>query len=145
MAKPEPTRRAEYAHFEPVSTRWMDNDVYGHVNNAHYYSFFDSAINRYLITAGGLDIEAGAAVGYIVSSRCEYFRPIRYPDAIEVGVCTDRVGNSSATYGVAIFVPGEAEARAAGSMTHVFVERASSRPAPIPARLRAALEAIARR
>jgi acyl-CoA thioester hydrolase len=145
MAKPEPTRRSEYVHFEPVSTRWMDNDLYGHVNNAHYYSFFDSAINHYLITAGGLDIEAGATVGYIVSSRCEYFRPIRYPDAIEVGVCTDRVGNSSATYGVAIFIPGEVEARASGAMTHVFVDRASSRPAPIPARLRAALEAIARR
>ncbi len=144
MAK-DPPRRSEYAHFDELSTRWMDNDLYGHVNNAHYYSYFDSAINRYLIAAGGLDIHAGEVVGFVVSSQCDYFRPFRYPDRVAVGLCTDRIGNSSATYGLAIFVGDEEDARAAGAMTHVFVRRATSKPVPIPAPLRSALVAIARR
>lgn len=143
MASRAPPRRSDYPRLEPVSTRWMDNDVYGHVNNAHYYSYFDSAINRYLIAAGGLDIQAGEVVGFVVSSRCDYFRPIAYPDAVEVGLRTDRIGNSSVTYGLAIFAAGDEEARAAGAMTHVFVDRASAKPVTIPARLRRALEAIA--
>ncbi len=142
MDRPAPPRRDDYAHLEPVYTRWMDNDVYGHVNNAHYYSYFDSAINRYLIAAGGLDIHGGEVVGFVVSSRCDYFRPIAYPDAIEVGLRADRIGNSSVTYGLAIFVAGDEEARAAGTMTHVFVNRASSRPVSLPPRLRCALEEI---
>jgi acyl-CoA thioester hydrolase len=144
MARREPPSRSEYAHFEKATTRWMDNDVYGHVNNAHYYSYFDSVINRYLITVGGLDIHAGEVVGFVVSSQCDYFSPFRYPDPIELALRTDRIGQSSVTYGLAIFLPGEEQARAAGSMTHVFVHRPTSKPVPIPPRLRTALEAIAR-
>jgi acyl-CoA thioester hydrolase len=140
-----PPRRAEYPREDEVTTRWMDNDVYGHVNNAHYFAYFDSAINRHLIREGGLDIHGGAIVGFVVASRCDYFRPVRYPDPLAVGLCTDRVGTSSVTYGLALFLGDEEEARAAGAMTHVFVDRASGKPVPIPPRLRAALEAIARR
>jgi acyl-CoA thioester hydrolase len=142
MPRRPPPSRAEYGHFERQSTRWMDNDAYGHVNNAHYYAFFDSAVNRYLITAGGLDVRGGPVIGLVVSSACDYFAPVAYPEALELGVRADRLGTSSATYGVALFVPGEDAARAAGTMTHVFVDRATARPVPIPARIREALEAI---
>ncbi len=135
-------RRADYAWFRGVTTRWVDNDVYGHVNNATYYAFFDSAINAYLIARGGLDIHRGAVVGWVVSSSCDYFAPVAYPEEVEVGVRADRIGTSSVHYGVALFAAGDDRARAAGSMVHVFVDRASSRPAPLPAALRAALEAL---
>jgi acyl-CoA thioester hydrolase len=138
-----PPRRSEYARFERATTRWMDNDVYGHVNNAHAYAYFDSAINRVLVEAG-LDIHRGEVAGFVVSSSCDYFRPFSYPDAIEIAVRVDRLGNSSATYGLAIFLEGDDEARAAGSMTHVFVHRPTSRPVPIPPALRGALEALLR-
>jgi acyl-CoA thioester hydrolase len=136
--------RAAYAWFLPVSTRWMDNDVYGHVNNAHYYALFDSAINRYLIEQGGLDIHKGAVIGYVVSSSCDYFAPVAYPDDLEVGVRVGRLGTSSVSWEVALFRQGDDAARAAGAMVHVFVDRTSGRPTPLPAPLRAALEAIAR-
>lgn len=145
MARPAPPRRSAYPRVEAVTTRWMDNDLYGHVNNAHYYAYFDSVINHYLIAEGGLDIHAGGVVGFVVSSSCDYFRPIAYPDRAEVGLCVDRLGHSSVGYGLALFLAGDDEARAAGAMTHVFVDRATSRPVAIPPRLRQALEAIARR
>jgi acyl-CoA thioester hydrolase len=145
MARTPPPRRSEYPHSEEMTTRWMDNDIYGHVNNAHYYSYFDSAINRYLITAGGLDIHGGDVVGFVVSSQCDYYSPIAYPDRLAIGLCTDRLGTSSVTYGLALFAGDDEVARAAGAMTHVFVDRASNRPVPIPPKLRAALEAIQRR
>lgn len=141
--KPAP-RRADYARFLPVTTRWMDNDVYGHVNNAHYYSFFDSAINRFLVERGGLDIHRGAVVGWVVSSSCDYFAPVAYPEELEVGLRVDRLGRSSVRYGLGVFRAGDEEARAAGSVVHVFVDRATSRPIPLPGPLRSALEAIAR-
>ena len=145
MARRAPPRRSEYPHVEVVTTRWVDNDVYGHVNNAHYYAYFDSVINLYLIAEGGLDIHGGATVGYVVSSQCDYFRPIAYPDRAEVGLCVDHLGRSSVGYGLALLVEGEDDARAAGVMTHVFVDRTTSRPVELPPRLRRALEAIARR
>jgi acyl-CoA thioester hydrolase len=134
-------RRGAYAVFLPVVTRWMDNDVYGHVNNAHYYSFFDSAVNRYLIERGGLDIQHGATVGYVVSSACDYFGPVAYPEPLEVGLRVERLGNSSVHYALALFRAGGEEACAAGTMVHVFVDRTSGRPAPLPEQLRGALEA----
>jgi acyl-CoA thioester hydrolase len=143
MAERPVPRRADYARFHAVTTRWMDNDVYGHVNNAHYYSFFDTAINAYLIAEGGLDIRRGPVVGYVVRSACDYFGPVAYPDALEVGVRVDRVGTSSVHYGVALFAAGDERARAAGTMVHVFVDRDTSRATAIPAPLRRALEAIA--
>jgi acyl-CoA thioester hydrolase len=120
----------------------MDNDLYGHVNNAHYYSFFDSVVNRFLVEVGGLDIHRGPVVGYVVASACEYFAPVAYPELLEVGVRVERLGSSSVHYGVALFRAGDATARAAGSMVHVFVDRGSSEPTPIPASLRQALQSI---
>ncbi|WP_028241739.1 acyl-CoA thioesterase [Stutzerimonas azotifigens] len=142
MAQLPEHRRADYRHFQPITTRWHDNDIYGHVNNVTYYGFFDSAVNAYLIREGGLDIHDGEVVGFVVSSSCDYFASIAFPEPIEVGLRVDRLGNSSVQYELAIFRQGEEEACAAGRFVHVFVERASNRPTPIPARLRAALEAL---
>ena len=134
--------RRDYKHFQPITTRWHDNDIYGHVNNVVYYGFFDTAVNNYLIQQGGLDIQDGDIVGFVVSSACDYFASIAYPDLVEVGLRVARLGNSSVQYELAIFREGEQEACAAGRFVHVFVERASNRPTAIPGRLRAALEAL---
>lgn len=134
--------RSDYGHFHALSTRWHDNDIYGHVNNVTYYSYFDSAINTYLIQQGGLDIHAGEVVGFVVSSSCDYFAPIAFPDAIEVGLRVARVGNSSVQYEVAVFKQGEPQACAVGKVVHVFVERAQNRATSIPRGLRKALEAL---
>ncbi|GAB3315436.1 acyl-CoA thioesterase [Haliea atlantica] len=139
---PRPDRDA-YRVFYPLNTRWSDNDIYGHINNVVYYSYFDSVANRYLIETGGLDIAAAEIVGYVVNSGCDYHAPAAYPDALEGGLRVDRLGNSSVQYGIAIFRAGEREALAHGHFVHVFVERASNRAVPIPAPLRKALEAIA--
>ena len=135
--------RRDYKHFQPITTRWHDNDIYGHVNNVVYYGVFDTAVNNYLIQQGGLDIQDGDIVGFVVSSACDYFASIAYPDLIEVGLRVAKLGNSSVQYELAIFREGEQEASAAGRFVHVFVERASNRPTAIPPRLRAALEALA--
>ncbi|QII99344.1 acyl-CoA thioesterase [Stutzerimonas balearica] len=135
--------RSDYRHFQPITTRWHDNDIYGHVNNVTYYGFFDTAVDTYLIQQGGLDIHGGEVVGFVVSSSCDYFASISFPDLIEVGVRVARLGNSSVQYELAIFRQGEHEACAAGRFVHVFVRRADNRPTPIPERLRGALEALA--
>jgi acyl-CoA thioester hydrolase len=140
---PQPTpQRADYRHFQPITTRWHDNDIYGHVNNVTYYSFFDSAVNSYLIERGGLDIHDGEVVGFVVSSSCDYFASIAYPDLIEVGLRVGKLGNSSVEYELAVFRSGEDEACAAGRFVHVFVDRASNRPVSIPAGLREAMEQL---
>ena len=131
--------RGDYRHFQPITTRWHDNDVYGHVNNVVYYSFFDSAVNTYLIECGGLDIHAGAVVGFVVSSSCDYFASITFPECIEIGLRVGKLGNSSVQYELAIFKHGEEQACAAGRFVHVFVDRDSNRPVSIPESLRAAL------
>lgn len=131
--------RGDYRHFQPITTRWHDNDVYGHVNNVVYYSFFDSAVNTYLIEAGGLDIHTGEVVGFVVSSSCDYFASIAFPECIEVGLRVGKLGNSSVQYELAIFKHGEEQACAAGRFVHVFVDRDSNRPVSIPESLRAAL------
>lgn len=135
-------QRADYCHFQPITTRWHDNDIYGHVNNVTYYSFFDSTVNTYLIEQGGLDIHDGTVVGFVVSSSCDYFASIAYPDLIEVGLRVGKLGNSSVQYELAVFKAGEQEACAAGRFVHVFVDRASNRPVAIPEGLRQALEAL---
>lgn len=135
-------RRGDYRHFQPITTRWHDNDIYGHVNNVTYYSYFDSAVNAYLITEGGLNIHEGEVVGFVVSSSCDYFASIAFPDVIEVGLRVARLGNSSVQYELAIFRAGEPQACAAGRFVHVFVERSSNRPVTIPATLRRALERL---
>jgi acyl-CoA thioester hydrolase len=136
-----PTRE-DYRVFYPITTRWSDNDIYGHVNNVTYYAYFDTAANRYLIEEGGLDISDGSIVGYVVSSGCEYHSPITYPEAIEAGVRVDRLGNSSVQYGIAIFRQGEDSAAAHGHFVHVFVDREADRSVPIPQNLRTALERL---
>jgi acyl-CoA thioester hydrolase len=140
--KPEIPTRADYRIFYPITTRWMDNDIYGHVNNVTYYSYFDTAANRYLIEEGGLDIEDSRIVGYVVNSGCQYHAPITYPEDIQAGLRVDRLGNSSVQYGIAIFKAGEEQAAAHGHFVHVFVERAADRSVPIPDRLRQALERL---
>ena len=136
-------QRADYPHFQTITTRWHDNDIYGHVNNVTYYSFFDSAVNTYLIERGGLDIHDGAVVGFVVSSSCDYFASIAYPDLIEVGLRVAKLGNSSVQYELAVFKVGEDDACAAGRFVHVFVDRASNLPVTLPDALRAALQELA--
>jgi acyl-CoA thioester hydrolase len=143
MAERTPLQRSAFPYVQPVTTRWMDNDVYGHVNNAHYYSFFDTVVNRYLVEEGGLDIHRGEVVGYVVASECAYHAPVAYPEALEVGVRVERLGTTSVRYGVALFRAGDGTARATGAMVHVFVDRTSGRPSPPPPQVRRALEAIA--
>ncbi len=142
MAEQPQHLRDDYRHFQPITTRWHDNDIYGHVNNVVYYSYFDSAVNTYLIERGGLDIHEGEVVGFVVSSSCDYFASIAFPDALEVGLRVGKLGNSSVQYELAIFKAGESQACAAGRFVHVFVDRASNRPTPIPNGLRQALEAL---
>ena len=134
--------RSDYPVFYPIITRWMDNDLYGHVNNVTYYSYFDSAINRYLIDRGGLDIHDAPIVGFMVSSSCQFKKPVAYPEALEAGLRVLRTGAKSVTYEVAIFREGETDAAAVGEMVHVFVDRASNKSVPIPAGIRVALEQI---
>jgi acyl-CoA thioester hydrolase len=142
MSKPAVPVRDDYKVFYPITTRWADNDIYGHVNNVTYYSYFDSAANRYLIEEGGLDITDSRIVGYVVNSGCQYHAPIAYPDEIEAGLRVDRLGGSSVQYGIAIFKAGQVNAVAHGHFVHVFVERAEDRATPIPGPLRQALERI---
>lgn len=137
-----PEVRDNYKVFYSIPTRWMDNDVYGHVNNVTYYSYFDTAANRYLIEEGGLDIQQAPVIGVVVESRCNYHRSVAFPQRLEAGLRVDRLGNRSVTYGIAIFAEGEQEASASGHFVHVFVERSSNQPVAIPETLRKALAAI---
>ena len=141
--RPGPRPRADYRFVVPLTTRWMDNDVYGHVNNVVYYAFFDTVINRFLIEAGGLDIHGGEVIGLCVASGCAYHAPVAYPDALEGHLRVAHLGTSSVRYEVGIFRSGEPTSVADGHFTHVFVERESRRPVPIPAHLREALATLA--
>lgn len=132
----------DYRFHTPLTTRWSDNDVYGHVNNVAYYSYFDSAVNLYLIEAGGLDIHGGEAIGLVVESHCTYHAPLAYPQPLIAGVRVDRLGNRAVTYGIAIFAEGEDRAAAHGHFVHVFVDRRSRTPVAIPPRLRDALAVL---
>jgi acyl-CoA thioester hydrolase len=141
MSRPRPTIDA-YRHVVPLTTRWMDNDAYGHVNNVTYYSYFDTAANHYLITEGGLDIHAGPVIGLVVESGCAFHAPLAYPQPLRVGVRVDRLGARAVTYGLAIFTTDDDLAAAHGHVVHVFVDRATRAPVAIPAPLRAALARI---
>ncbi|MGB3620028.1 acyl-CoA thioesterase [Ketobacter sp. MCCC 1A13808] len=142
MTEHKPISRSDYKIFYPISTRWMDNDIYGHVNNVTYYSYFDSAVNQYLIERGGLDIHNAPVVGYVVNSSCNYLSGIAYPEKIEAGLRVIKLGNSSVTYGVGIFREGEESACAFGDFIHVFVNRAENRSVPIPDQIRSALQEL---
>lgn len=143
MTRSQPPTRDDYRWFCGITTRWSDNDVYGHVNNVIYYSYFDSVANRYLIEEGGLDIHGGEVIGLVVNSGCDYHAPVAYPQALAGGLRVERLGNSSVTYGLAIFADDATRACASGSFTHVFVDRRRSRPVSIPGPLRAALAVLA--
>ena len=134
--------RSAFAHFVAIPTRWMDNDVYGHVNNVQYYSYFDTAVNQFLIERGVLDIHKGEVVGFVVDSGCAYFSSISFPDTIHAGIRVTKLGNSSVRYEIAIFRNDEQAPAAAGHFVHVYVERSSNRPVPIPATVRGALETL---
>ncbi len=136
------TTRNDYTYFLNISTRWHDNDVYGHVNNATYYSYIDSVTNQYLINEAGLDIHHAKVIGLVVNSTCQYYASVAYPDALEGALRALKIGNSSVTYEVGIFKHGEHHAAAVGGFTHVFVDRATNKPVPIPDRIRSALQAI---
>ena len=142
MAEKPQIVRAEYPHFLALPTRWMDNDVYGHVNNALYYGFFDTAINQYLIAEGGLDITADQVIGFAAESHCQYLRALAFPEVLEVGLRVGHLGNSSVRYELAIFKQSETFAAAVGYFVHVFVNRETQRPVPIPATIRSALERL---
>lgn len=142
MTSEEITREA-YPHLLAIPTRWMDNDVYGHVNNVEYYSYFDTVINEYLIAEGGLDIVSGGTIGLCAESHCAFHGPLAFPGVVEAGLRVGELGRSSVRYEIALRERGAAALAAEGWFVHVFVDRASRRPTAIPPRLRGALEALA--
>ena len=134
--------RSGFRAFRAVPTRWMDNDVYGHVNNVVYYSYFDTVVNAHLVEAGVLDIRSSPAIGLVVETTCTYFEPVTFPDALDGGLAVEKLGRSSVTYRVAVFKAGAQLAAAQGRFTHVYVERASGRPVDIPGPVREVLERL---
>ena len=142
VGRPEPRGRDAYRHFATITTRWADNDAYGHVNNTIYYAWFDSAVNQWLVGQGLLDIAAGDPIGLVVETGCRYFAPLSFPGAVEIGVAIGRLGSSSVTYRLGVFAPGEEKPAAEGHFTHVYVARESRRPVPLPAEWRRTLETL---
>ncbi len=142
MTRPSPEPRLAYRTFLPITTRWLDNDAYGHLNNTVYYSFFDTAVNRYLIDAGALDVALSPVIGLVVETRCNYFAPLGFPQAVEVGLRVAHVGSSSVRYELGVFAAGAAESAACGHFVHVYVDRVSRRPAALPGPLIQALAAL---
>ncbi len=137
--RPQPLPRTHFARFQRIETRWMDNDIYGHVNNVVHYSFFDTAVNRYLIEAGALDIHHGAVIGLVVQSQCHYFDSLAFPQTVHAGLAVSKLGRSSVTYQLGLFGDDAPQAAAVGTFVHVYVDRQTRRPVPLPAALRAAL------
>ncbi len=142
--KPQPDLREQFGHLSTINTRWMDNDVYGHVNNVQYYSFFDTVVNRYLIEAGALDIHGGQVIGLVVETHCNYFAPLAFPQDVEAGLRVAHVGNASVRYEVGLFAPGQPLAAAMGHFVHVYVDRSTRRPVPLSAALLDALAPLRR-
>jgi acyl-CoA thioester hydrolase len=139
MARPTPQSASAFAQFSDISTRWMDNDVYGHINNVVYYSFFDTAVNGYLVAQGALDIVEGAVIGLVVETQCNYFKPIAFPDRVRAGIRVTHRGTSSVRYEVGIFKNDDDTAAAQGHFVHVYIDRASGRPVPLPDALKRVL------
>ena len=135
--------RSTFPHFLAITTRWKDNDVYGHVNNVEYYSFFDTVINEFLIRIGGLDIHGGPVIGLCVESQCTFKASLAFPDTVDAGLRVAKLGNSSVTYEIGLFRAGDDAPAALGRFVHVFVGRGDRRPVPLPDDLRTALEGIA--
>ncbi|MCC5977096.1 MAG: acyl-CoA thioesterase [Salinarimonas sp.] len=140
--RPQPLPRDAFVQFRPMPTRWMDNDVYGHVNNVVYYSYFDTAVNAFLVENGLLDITGSEVVGLVAETGCSYFESVAFPDALETGLAVTRLGRSSVTYRIGVFREGAPRAAAQGHFVHVYVARESGRPATIPDHVRAALSTL---
>ncbi|KQT10277.1 acyl-CoA thioesterase [Ramlibacter sp. Leaf400] len=141
-ARPQPEPRSAYKAFRTISTRWMDNDVYGHVNNVVYYSWFDTAVNAHLIEHGALDAHGGPTIGLVIETQCNYFAPLAFPQTVEAGIRVAQLGSSSVRYEVGLFAAGAPVTAARGHFIHVYVDRATRRPVPLPARLRSVLEEL---
>lgn len=140
--KPQPAPRSAYKVFRSVSTRWMDNDAYGHVNNVVYYSWFDTAVNAHLIEQGVLDIHHGDTIGLVIETQCNYFSPLAFPQTVEAGIRVARLGASSVRYEVGLFAQGESLTAARGHFIHVYVDKQNRRPAPLPLNLKTVLETL---
>jgi len=142
-SRPQPDSRDAYARFVPLTTRWMDNDAYGHLNNVVYYSLFDTAVNSLLIDAGALDIHAGAVIGLVVETHCNFFESLAFPQRIEAGVRVAQQGRSSVRYEIGLFAEGAATCAARGHFVHVYVDRDNRRPvAALPDAYLSALETL---
>jgi len=142
QARPRPEPRAAFAHFRSITTRWADNDAYGHINNVVYYSYFDTVVNAFLIERGLLEIGKSAAIGLVVETSCQYFSPLAYPDTVHAGLRVAKLGGSSVRYEIGIFGNDEPLTAARGHFVHVYVDAATRRPVPLPGSLRAALQSL---
>ena len=142
LQREEPEVRKRYPHFLSVPTRWMDNDVYGHVNNVIYYSYFDTVVNEYLIHSGVLDIEKSPVIGLVAETQCRFFEPLTFPDTVHAGLRVARVGRSSVRYEIGLFRNDDETAAAQGHFVHVYVDRATQRPVAIPEPTRSALKEL---
>ena len=141
--KEAPKPRSHFRHFYPITTRWADNDAYGHVNNVVYYQWFDTAVNAHLIEHGALDIHAGTTIGLVVETHCNYFAPLAFPDNVDAGIRVARIGSSSVRYEVALFAEGQDMCAAHGHFVHVYVDRDSRRPVShLPTALKNVLERL---
>ena len=140
--KHEMRSRGYYMAWRPIATRWMDNDVYGHVNNVVYYSFFDTAVNAWLVEHGLLDIEKGPMIGLVVETGCTYARPVAFPEEVQAGIAVSRVGNSSIRYEIGLFVKGSSTPAAEGFFVHVYVDREGRRPKQLTPEWKAVLQKI---
>ena len=140
--KPQPSPRGAYRAFRTISTRWMDNDAYGHVNNVVYYSWFDTVVNGHLIEQGALDIHHGEVIGLVIETKCNYFSSIEFPQSVEAGLRVAHIGRSSVRYEVGLFAQGQPLTAAKGHFVHVYVDRATRRPTELPGKLKSVLEAL---
>jgi acyl-CoA thioester hydrolase len=139
MSRPKPHSRFHYRHLREITTRWMDNDAYGHVNNVVFYSYFDTIVNEWLIRRGLLDVEKGGLIGLVVETGCHYFEPLSYPETVTAGLRVGHLGNSSVRYEIGLFGEGRESAAAQGHFVHVYVDRGTRRPATLPQEWRLAL------
>ena len=134
-----PRARSDFEHFLSIPTRWMDNDVYGHVNNVTYYSYFDTVVNAHLLASGVLDIQTSPAIGLVVETQCRYYKELAFPETVAAGMRVAKLGRSSVIYEIGLFREGDSESAASGRFVHVYVDRETRTPVPIPDATRAAL------
>lgn len=137
-----PRKRSVFAYVQQIPTRWKDNDVYGHVNNVTYYSYFDTAVNTHLIREGGLDIRDSEVIGLVIETQCRFMSELTFPETIDAGVGVVRVGRSSVTYSIGLFRSGEDSPAAMGHFVHVYVDRTTRNPVAVPVQIRSALEPL---